>query len=198
MAGNKRPSKGRASVNISFPDGISSDEMKHIIAEALLEAEDIRKQKNDEKDKENTKKLRSAMGCKDYTGKKWYGTWLYSFRDVLTILIKLPVIPKQKIEGDLAAIAILKALTISVFQFVMLGFGLAIFAAIWETWHQKNIVYLFLAFPCYILMGIFRMASIEVDKIEDKNYLLCLLAAVTSIVSIIIAVMAYVNGGNVS
>lgn len=194
MASKKRPSQRPTSVNISFPDGISSEEMKHIIAEALLEAEDIRKERTAEKSKKTTQKIRSAMGCKDYIGGKWYTRWLYFFRDILTIFIKLPVIPKEKIEGDLAATAILKAIIISVFQFIMLGFGAATVGSIWGAWHQKNIIYLFLAFPCYILMGIFRMVSIEIDKIEDRNYLLCLFAAITSTISIVFSVMAYIKG----
>jgi hypothetical protein len=41
----------------------------------------------------------------------------------------------------------------------------------------------------------FRMASIEIEKIEDRNYLFGLFASVASIVSIVIAIIAVVKGG---
>ncbi len=43
-----------------------------------------------------------------------------------------------------------------------------------------------------IMSGIFRMASIEVDSFEDRNFLVGLFAAITSIISIAVAIVAIV------
>lgn len=46
------------------------------------------------------------------------------------------------------------------------------------------------SFPTFLLARIFRMAAIEVDEIRDNNYLFGLFAALTSIISIIVAIVA--------
>lgn len=46
------------------------------------------------------------------------------------------------------------------------------------------------SFPTFLLARIFRMAGIELDDITDSNYIFGLFAALTSIVSIIVAIVA--------
>ena len=46
------------------------------------------------------------------------------------------------------------------------------------------------SFPTFLLARIFRMAGIELEDITDSNYIFGLFAALTSIVSIIVAIIA--------
>ena len=46
------------------------------------------------------------------------------------------------------------------------------------------------SFPTLLLARIFRMAAIELDDITDSNYIFGLFAALTSIISIIVAIVA--------
>lgn len=46
------------------------------------------------------------------------------------------------------------------------------------------------SFPTFLLARIFRMAGIELEDITDSNYIFGLFAALTSIVSIIVAIVA--------
>ena len=46
------------------------------------------------------------------------------------------------------------------------------------------------SFPTFLLARIFRMAAMEVDEIRDNNYIFGLFAALTSIISIIVAIVA--------
>lgn len=46
------------------------------------------------------------------------------------------------------------------------------------------------SFPTFLLARIFRMAGIELEDITDSNYIFGLVAALTSIVSIIVAIVA--------
>jgi len=194
MAKKKRAVKETSTVNISLPNDMSAEEMKHIITEALVEADEIRKQRNDERNKNAAQKLRSSMGYKDYAGTNRYIEFIYAVFNILKMLVRLPVVPQKIIEGDLISLSLLKALIISVFQCVALVFGLGTLFFLWVMIHQRNIICIFLAFLCYILMGIFRMAKNEIDNIEDRNYFLSLFAAITSIISIAIAVVAIVRG----
>lgn len=49
------------------------------------------------------------------------------------------------------------------------------------------------AFPIFLLSRIFKMASYEIDRIKDYNYLFGLFATVTSIISVVIAIIAVVQ-----
>ena len=49
------------------------------------------------------------------------------------------------------------------------------------------------SFPTFLLARIFRMAGIELEDITDSNYIFGLFAALTSIVSIIVAIVALVK-----
>lgn len=53
-----------------------------------------------------------------------------------------------------------------------------------------TIVFFVFSFPTFLLARIFRMAGIELDDITDSNYIFGLFAALTSIVSIIVAIVA--------
>ena len=56
-----------------------------------------------------------------------------------------------------------------------------------------DVVIIVWAFPIFLLSRIFRMASYEIDRIKDYNYLFGLFATVTSIISIVIAIIAIVK-----
>lgn len=56
-----------------------------------------------------------------------------------------------------------------------------------------DVVIIVWAFPIFLLSRIFRMASYEIDQIKDYNYLFGLFATVTSIISVVIAIIAVVQ-----
>ncbi len=192
MAKKKRTVKENAPVYISLPNSMSAEEMKHIIAEALVEADEIRKQRNDENNEDAVQKLRSFMGYKKYEGTNRYIGYICSVLNFFKTIVRLPMIPQKVIKGNLVSLSLLKALIVLVFQFVTWLFGLFALYFFWKMIHQRSIIYIFHVILFYILMGIFRMARIEIDKIEDRNYLIGLFTAIASTISIIIAV---VKGG---
>jgi len=53
-----------------------------------------------------------------------------------------------------------------------------------------DVLFVIWAIPIFLLSRIFRIASIEVERIKDYNYLFGLFATITSIVSVVIAVIA--------
>ena len=56
-----------------------------------------------------------------------------------------------------------------------------------------DVVIIVWAFPIFLLSRIFRMASYEIDRVKDYNYLFGLFATVTSIISVVIAIIAIVK-----
>ena len=55
-------------------------------------------------------------------------------------------------------------------------------------------LYILFGILAFVFSRLFRMAGIEIDNLDDRNYLFGLFASITSLISIIIAVIAIVKG----
>ncbi len=188
------------SVNMNLPENMSAEEMQHIIACAIVEAEEIKAQKEEEQRKATLAEWRDKIGYKDHKSK------IKKFFNEIKVFIKILFLPKKDIKGDRASLALLKSF-ISLF-FRLMKWCLLIlsilFIAVVPTqfimrnmiqlpWYQ-NIFLILYGFTAFILSRLFRMASIEVDRFYNRNYLFGLFASIASLVSIIIAVIAIVKG----
>ena len=175
-------------VNIVLPDSMSAEEMQQIITNALLAVEDAKEQKVKEQKEQERKEWEETVG-----------------NNPIKRFFKILFLPKKYIKGDKTTFALLKV-------FVGMFFGLAkIFtllfsiAAIAYIPMQyaidalpnmsigQNIMLSLYAVLSFLFSRMFRMASIEVDKIEDRSLLFGIFASVSSIVSIVIAIVAIVK-----
>lgn len=193
---NRTSKKAKQTTHPSPSIGISADEWTHIIADAVVEAEEKRQLKEIEKKEAERKERRDALGYKDYSGKKTPKRQILQFINIFTALLKFCFFPRKKLRADEVTVSILQAIPALFFiaaagiSFIMfLGFGgLAIKAGIQFLWGKLlfNILKSLL-----FLVGVrfYFIASVEVIESEDRNYLVGLFACVTSIISIMIALV---------
>lgn len=186
----KNPPQSTTPINVSLPVGMSAEEMQHVIAKALVEAERIKEQKKQEQ--------------KDFERKEWEET---VGKNPVKRFFKILFLPKKQIKGDKTTFALLK-------MFIEMFFGLAkiltllfsIFAIAYMPLQyvietipnmsiNQNVILGVYAVLSFLFSRMFRMASIEVDKIEDRSLLFGIFASITSIVSIVVAIIAVVQGG---
>ena len=192
-------------VNIVLPDSLSAEEMQQIITNALLAVEDAKEQKAKEQKEQDRKNFREAMGYKDYPHEKGLKRSFLVFCNRVKMLFKLFFAPKHLIKGDDATFGLLK-MSIEIFFWVakwaatlFTVFAIAyiplqyIVEAIPVLPLMSNILLGVFAFSAFLLSRMFRMASIEVDKIEDRSLLFGIFASVASIISIVIAIVAIVK-----
>ena len=202
---NKQKQSASTPVNIILPDSLSTEEMQQIITNALLAVEDAKEQKVKEQKEQERANFREAMGYKDYPHEKGLKRSFLVFCNHVKMLFKLFFAPKHLIKGDDATFGLLK-MSIEIFFWVakwaatlFTVFAIAyiplqfIVEAIPVLPIMSNILLGCFAFSSFLLSRMFRMASIEVDKIEDRSLLFGIFASVTSIVSIVIAIVAIVK-----
>lgn len=189
-------------VNIVLPESLSADEMQKIITNALITAEEIKEQKSKQRQEEEQKQFRIAMGYKDHSDKKGLKKRIFIFFNRLKMVFKLLFVKKHLIQGDSATLGLLRI-------FIEMFFWLAKVLTTWFTIFViayiplqvviktipnlsfvQNILLGAYALASFLLSRMFRMASIEVKKIEDKSLLFGIFTSVASIVSIIVAVIA--------
>lgn len=189
-------------VNIVLPDSMSAEEMQQIITNALLAVEDAKEQKAKEQKEQDRKIFREAMGYKDYPHEKGLKRSFLVFCNRVKMLFKLFFAPKHLIKGDDATFGLLKMsieiffwvakwaatlFTVCAIAYIPLQY---IVEAILVLPIMSNVLLGCFALSSFLLSRMFRMASIEVDKIEDRSLLFGIFASVASIVSIVIAIVA--------
>lgn len=197
---NKGVPKNIQSINVILPENITPDEMQHIIANAILESEEIKIKKEEELRLEKLAKWHKIIGYKKNESK---------FKDALNkfkVFIRILFLPKEHIEGDRAFLTLLimiiqSFLTLVKWILIFLStayFIYPIFQLLKITpsvqW-SENVLYVLYGIIAFVFSRLFRMASIEIEKIEDRNYIFSIFASVTSVISIVIAVIAITKGG---
>lgn len=198
----KTDSNPLKSVNLSFPETMAAEDMQHVIARAILEAEEIKTQNDQSQRQKEHEEFLKNLGkkeCKNW-GKKKLNDGLV-FWNILFL-------KKKYVKGDRASFSLLKV-SISLF-FSAMRYLLAFFALLFITYvpaQLKSVIgynkfalgvmiicCIALAFFVFTFSRFFRIASIEVDKINDRNYLLGIFASITSLISVVIAVVAVIKG----
>lgn len=179
---------------------MSADELQHMIANAIMEAEDIKAKR------EADKKEAELAEWHKVTGYDKSKTGIAKIWNYITSFFKGLFVRKKYIKGDRAATAIIQGLLQLCFQalywicsFIMFLFIVAIPLSFAlpniEKLNEVQIVFFLLMTICmFVSSRLFRIASIEAEKMEDRNNLYGLFASIASIISIVIAVIAIVKG----
>lgn len=193
------------SINVSLPSGIGAEEMQHIIAKAVVEADEIREQKKKEQQEKELRKWRATIGYREYSDKNILIKTIRKSINEMGCICRIMFLPAKRITGDRASLGLIQmflnvcfgiAQLITSVVFVVLFFG-----GIVSFFTPSNMPFplmrrigaICLGIGCFFFSRMFRMASVETQKIEDRNLLFGLFASVTSIISILIAVFALIK-----
>lgn len=207
MSKRKKSQKQNSEARQSAPAHInavsgqmSADELQHMIANAIMEAEDMKAKREADKKEAELAEWHKVIGYdKSKTGiaKVWNG---------FSSTVKAMFVSKKYIKGDRASTAIIQGLLqlcfqalywiCSFFAFMLLVcIPLSLALPNIEKMNEVQIVFFLLMTICmFVSSRLFRIASIEAEKMEDRNNLYGLFASIASIISIVIAVIAIVKG----
>lgn len=202
---NKKAKKSYDKIDtgqVSVPDKITVEKMQHIIAHAIVEAEDIKKDRENKQKEIAAKDWSDSIGYKDYSSFKWYKRFPLQLINSIVVLFHVATIPKQKVKGTAESFAFI-AVFIYVFFWILKWifliasgvFLVFIFMQLFSISSGDFSAYKFtlsimLLILSFMFSIIFRILSFEVNNIEDYNFLFGLFASIVSIVSIIIAFAA--------
>ncbi len=179
---------------------VPSDELQHMIANAIMEAEDMKAKREADRKAEELAEWHKAIGYdKSKTGiaKVWNG---------FSSTVKVMFVAKKYIKGDRASTAFIQLLLKSCFQvlrcicsilmlLLIATIPLSFTSSLIPRLNWSQIVFCVLMSILMLMISrLFRIASIEAEKMEDRNNLYGLFASIASIISIVIAVIAIVKG----
>ncbi len=179
---------------------MSTDELQHIIANAIMEAEDMKAKREADKKEAELAEWRKAIGydiSKTGIAKVW---------NEFSSTVKAMFVAKKYIKGDRASTSIIQGLlqlcfkalywSCSVFAFILFAsipLSLVLHNIENLNWFQI-LSYVVPSIALFFASRLFRIASIEAEKMEDRNNLYGLFASIASIISIVTAVIAIVKG----
>lgn len=207
MAKDKKKKQNKSEEKQAPPITLSGEDLQHLIAHAIIEADEIKEEARRKQQETELQEWRAVIGYKKFISKCWLWRKLRTFFNRLWCILKICFIPSDKIKGDRSSFALMKLFLQLFFvlaKWILLATSLVFVAhGIYLFFPQEvtasivmsNIMIIFVGVTIFLLSRLFRMAIIEIEKIEDRNYLFGLFASVTSIVSIVIAIIAIAKGG---
>lgn len=168
---------------------IDDERITKIIVNALTEYDKQKQEAVELKDRQRRENYQKRLGVKNNK---------YSVLAILKVLC----FPKKYARGVDAGTSFVKMALSALYKLIEYSIVLIASLLIWSIIKQlviPNVVHMkwydlalngIWGVALLIFSRVFRIASIEVDEIRDNNYLFGLFAALTSIVSIIVAIVA--------
>ena len=187
---------------VTVPASMSQAEMQHIIANAITEAQKAKEDAKQKQKETNIRELQEAIGLKEYNDKNRLLRVIKIAINRIKCLFKICFLSRKNIKGDRVTLGILSMLLTLIFALVSLVlyvvtfifFVCGIIALIRgqgaPLWGIEWYTFIPFSFAVFILASIFRISSIEIEKVEDRDYIQSLLNIVLAIIA---AVFAYLS-----
>ena len=185
-----------------FPAEMSQEEMQHIIANAIIEAQKTKEDAKQKQKEANIRELQEAIGLKEYNDKNRLLRIIKIAINRIKCFFKICFLSRKNIKGDRATFGILSMLLTLIFALVSLVlyvvtfifFVCGIIALIRgqgaPLWGIEWYAFIPFSFAAFVFAIIFRISSIEIEKVEDRDYIQSLLNIVLTIIA---AVFAYLS-----
>lgn len=206
--GKQEKKKKQTSSTSVYPNAVAAEEWKHIIASALVEAEAEKIRLAEDQKKKDSEKWRETIGIKDYSQEKTPKRWILDFLNILRFSVTINFISREKIKGDRMTFIILQLFLQLFFAMVhvILLFASIILIFVFPIiiFNQHGVSYMSLGyiaisivvgFSIFLLSGTFRIAGIEIENIDDRNYMFGLFACITALVSLVLPIITIIKKG---
>lgn len=188
--------------SVIFPAEMSQEEMQHIIANAIIETQKMKEDAKQKQKEANIRELQETIGLKEYNDKNRLLRIIKIAINRIKCFFKICFLSRKNIKGDRVTFGILSMLLTLIFALVssvlyVVAFILFVCGIIELTrgqgaplWGIEWYAFIPYSFAAFMFASIFRISSIEIEKVEDRNYIQSLLNIVFAIIA---AVFAYLS-----
>ena len=182
------------------PVQISAEELQHLIAEAIVQAEDIKAKRDADKKAAERAEWQKAIG---YDETK---TGIRGVCNKLVAAVRVLFVHKKYIEGDQASVVIIQNLTAGCFYLfkiildlvavLLLAYSIAalVIPQMSDLPWWLSVLFIVYALLLFVVSRAFRMAGVEMSKMEDRSDLYAIFSAMVSFISMVVAIIAVVKG----
>ena len=196
MAKKDKKKQNKPEVSIQAPPHISAKEFQHIIANAIVDADKIKEENRRTRQENELKEWHAAIGYKEFTDKNKVLRALKTFFNRLCAFVRICFISKDKIRGDRFSFGLIKLfleMTLAGVKYLFVTLTVCSAALVFihylaptamDTSALNTASVIGIGLMSFLLSRFCRLASIEVEKLEDRHYLFALFAAIASIVTV--------------
>ena len=183
------------------PKTTAKQDLEDTIVKALLSYDQAKKESDKRNAEKELRDRHESLGYKDYSRRKGIVRLILIFFNRLAVFIRILFMPRDKIKGDFATTNLMKFAVSFLFSTAKLLLWAVSFVTLLSyplsLIIKKKKKMDLSAYPTYLCIGIisfifaqlFRIASIEIEKMKDHNYIVDVFAAVAAIVAIIISII---------
>ena len=182
---------------------VSSEELKQIIVEAILKAEEEKKEKMAQHYKKEKEEWSKLFGEEDYSEFQGLQRIKLELQCLARVIKKIITVKDREIKESFCSENMIKAIIIVIFLFAeyIAYFGTILFLlgifyqlsgdAEGSKW--LSVVWLVFGFFAFLGARLFRTVKIEIKKMENRDRLFALSGHIVAFVSMIIALVALFN-----
>ncbi len=184
---------------------IDYDKLTEAIIKAQKAIKDDENEKIKEQEKQERENWRKAIGYKEYNDDKakFYLKALHRIRNFFSVLFHFIFFSEKKATSDTVTFGLIQMTTSGIFQlcsmllvlisflFVLMSFGIV---QEMKFIFKFQPIYLGYALPTFMFSKFFKIASFEVAKLKDKNYLIAIFSATTCFFAMVFALIALFKG----
>ena len=186
-------------ISFVLPDNMPQEDMQNLIVNSLLAYDEAKKKLEKQEHEKEAQEWREKIGYKDYSDRKWLPRVFLTFFNSIKTMLKILFMPKKKISGDHATSGLMKLFVMLFFKVCKWVLWVVSISAVLSypvslIFHNYHTIYPAFYPSCieigviaFILAQLFRMATIEVEKMKDHNYVVDIFAAVAAVVAIILS-----------
>lgn len=193
--GKRNGKQNRTDVRSSNPNNVTIDYDK--LTEAIIKAykeirkdEEIEKIRQEEIAREEWYKILGCKKCPDSA--KWLERQYFTLRNSVMMLRSATFFKKENVKDPRVAFNFLRQLLWQIFGLCEWGLyvlGVAVFLLSVGT--QHNLALILYTVMIVLFARIFRIIKFEVDNIKDNSLLISFFSAITSLVAMIISIVAF-------
>ena len=181
----------------------SSTKMKNIdekvLAREIIKAhEEYEHYRQTEKEKEEKKRQEEwlkTLNQKEYpSNEKWIWRKCHQIRNDFFLFKNLLFIKAKDVKDMRATFGLMRLAVIGIFALCKWVLYLCAASMIYGIWNNSIEIALgcMIAIVLWVFARIFRIASFEIEKIEDGNLIIAIFSGVLSFVAVIIAIVAII------
>ena len=167
------------------------------LMEAIVEAYQIIEKKKAEQEieleKNAKKEWQEILGQKVYPkDEKWHLKEIHTVKNDIVAIWKLLFLKPENVRGLRATYALMQSALVEIFKlykWTLYVIAAVIFGSIFQN-GTNIIVRIVIAVGIWMFARLFRIASFEIDKMQDENLLIAIFSGCISFVAMIVAIVA--------
>lgn len=193
--GKKKRTNNTQNASLTTMKNIDEKVLAREIIKAHEEYEHYRQTEKEKEEKKRQEEWLKTLNQKEYpTNEKWIWRKCHQIRNDFFLFKNLLFIKAKDVKDMRATFGLMRLAVIGIFALCKWVLYLCAASMIYGIWNNSIEIALgcMIAIVLWVFARIFRIASFEIEKIEDGKLIIAIFSGVLSFVAVVIAIVAII------